>query len=129
MRMESNPVPQPYKRGGAQVTAFTGELKREPSRAGPAAGAASSGTTTTLRHRGCCLTSRSTALLYGRIGYAVSRSTRISLDVFTLLDRKASDVDYLYRSRLRGEQPDGVDGIHFHPVEPRSVRLTLAHNF
>lgn len=73
--------------------------------------------------------SRSTALLYGRIGYAVSRSTRISLDVFNLLDRKASDVDYLYSSRLRGEPAEGIDDIHFHPVEPRSVRLTLAHNF
>ena len=73
--------------------------------------------------------SRSTALLYGRIGYAVSRSTRISLDVFNLLDRKASDVDYLYSSRLRGEPAEGIEDIHFHPVEPRSVRLTLAHNF
>ena len=73
--------------------------------------------------------SRSTALLYGRIGYAVSKATRISLDVFNLLDRRASDVDYLYRSRLRGEQAGGVEDIHFHPVEPRSVRLTLAHDF
>ena len=73
--------------------------------------------------------SRSTALLYGRIGYAVSRSTRISLDVFNLLNRKASDVDYLYSSRLRGEPAAGIEDIHFHPVEPRSVRLTLAHTF
>ncbi|MBZ2209832.1 TonB-dependent receptor [Massilia soli] len=74
------------------------------------------------------MTSRSTALLYGRIGYALSSKTRLSLDVFNLLDRKASDVDYLYESRLRGEAA-GVEDIHFHPVEPRSVRLTLAHNF
>lgn len=73
--------------------------------------------------------SRATALLYGRIGYALSSKTRLSLDVFNLLDRKASDVDYLYRSRLRGEGAEGVEDIHFHPVEPRSVRLTLAHNF
>ena len=73
--------------------------------------------------------SRSTALLYGRIGYSVSRSTRISLDVFNLLDREASDIDYLYRSRLRGEPAEGIEDIHFHPVEPRSVRLTLARTF
>lgn len=73
--------------------------------------------------------SRATALLYGRIGYALSAKTRIALDVFNLLDRKASDIDYLYRSRLRGEGAEGVEDIHFHPVEPRSLRLTLAHNF
>ena len=75
------------------------------------------------------VTSRSTALLYGRIGYALSPKTRLSLDVFNLLDRKASDVDYLYQSRLQGEAAEGAQDIHFHPVEPRSVRLTLAHNF
>ena len=75
------------------------------------------------------VTSRSTALLYGRIGYALSNKTRLSLDVFNLLDRKASDVDYLYQSRLRGEPAEGAEDIHFHPVEPRSVRLTLAHHF
>lgn len=73
--------------------------------------------------------SRSTALLYARIGYAVSGATRISLDVFNLLDRRASDVDYLYRSRLRDEDAGGVEDIHFHPVEPRSLRVTLAHDF
>ena len=75
------------------------------------------------------LKSRATAQLYGRIGYAVSRSMRISLDVFNLLDRKASDVDYFYRSRLPGEPAEGVKDIHFHPVEPRSVRVTLARSF
>ncbi|NML62380.1 hypothetical protein HHL21_15110 [Massilia sp. RP-1-19] len=49
--------------------------------------------------------------------------------MFNLLDRKASDVDYLYRSRLRGEPPGGVEDIHLHPVEPRSARLTLARTF
>ncbi|WP_229459142.1 TonB-dependent receptor [Massilia cavernae] len=70
-----------------------------------------------------------TALAYARLGYKLSKSTRVSLDVFNLFDRKASDVDYLYSSRLPGEPDEGVDDIHFHPVEPRSFRLTLAHSF
>ena len=51
------------------------------------------------------------------------------LDVFNLFDRKASDIDYAYASRLKGEAAGGVDDIHFHPVEPRSLRVTLATSF
>ena len=51
------------------------------------------------------------------------------LDVFNLFDRKASDIDYDYTSRLKGEPAAGVDDIHFHPVEPRSVRVTLVMSF
>ena len=54
---------------------------------------------------------------------------RVALDVFNLFDRKASDIDYYYASRLTGEPAGGVDDIHFHPVEPRSFRLTLTANF
>jgi outer membrane receptor protein involved in Fe transport len=73
--------------------------------------------------------SASTTLAYLRAGYKLGKDTRLTLDVFNLFDRKASDIDYFYRSRLAGEAIDGVDDIHFHPVEPRSLRLTLTHNF
>ena len=53
----------------------------------------------------------------------------MAVDVFNLFDRKASDIDYDYASRLPGEPLQGVDDIHFHPVEPRSVRVTLTHKF
>ena len=49
--------------------------------------------------------------------------------MFNLLDRKASDIDYYYTSRLRGESPAGVDDTHFHPVEPRTARVTLTARF
>jgi hypothetical protein len=51
------------------------------------------------------------------------------MDVFNLFNRKASDIDYYYVSRLQGEPAEGVADTHFHPVEPRSVRLTLTANF
>jgi outer membrane receptor protein involved in Fe transport len=73
--------------------------------------------------------SASTTLAYLRAGYRFGKRTSVSLDIFNLFDKKASDIDYYYRSRLPGEPADGADDIHFHPVEPRSFRLTLAHLF
>lgn len=73
--------------------------------------------------------SASTTLAYARLGYRIAPRTRLVLDVFNLFDRKASDIDYYYRSRLPGEPADGVDDVHLHPVEPRTARLTLQHGF
>jgi hypothetical protein len=73
--------------------------------------------------------SAATTLAYGRIGYQLSRNTKLTLDGFNLLNRRASDIDYYYSSRLKGEPADGVNDVHFHPVEPRTLRLTLSHNF
>ncbi|MET0265003.1 MAG: TonB-dependent receptor plug domain-containing protein [Duganella sp.] len=73
--------------------------------------------------------SASTTLVYGRIGYQFNRRTGLTLDGFNLFDRQASDIDYYYPSRLAGEPAEGVSDVHFHPVEPRTVRLTLHHRF
>lgn len=73
--------------------------------------------------------SASTTLAYARLGYKVNPSTKLTLDVFNLFDKRASDIDYYYQSRLRGEVAEGINDVHFHPVEPRSMRLTLAHSF
>lgn len=73
--------------------------------------------------------SASTALAYGRIGYRLNQRTKLTLDGFNLFNRRASDIDYYYASRLPGEPAGGVDDIHSHPVEPRTWRLTLSHSF
>ncbi|WP_442975028.1 hypothetical protein, partial [Salmonella enterica] len=73
--------------------------------------------------------SKATTLAYLRLGYRLTRDVRVALDVFNLFDREASDIDYSYPSRLPGEPAGGVDDIHFHPVEPRSARLTLTARF
>ncbi|WGG51899.1 TonB-dependent receptor [Rugamonas sp. DEMB1] len=73
--------------------------------------------------------SASTAIAYARLGYRVDPRWQLSLDAFNLFDRKASDVDYYYASRLPGEPAEGVGDIHTHPVEPRSLRLTLRATF
>jgi hypothetical protein len=54
---------------------------------------------------------------------------RASVDVFNLLASKDHDIDYFYASRLAGEAGTGVEDVHFHILEPRSVRFTLAYAF
>jgi len=73
--------------------------------------------------------SASTSLAYLRLGRQLDPNTRLSLDVFNVFDRKASDIDYYYASRLAGEPAAGVNDIHFHPVEPRTLRVTLQAKF
>ncbi len=50
-------------------------------------------------------------------------SFEFGFDVLNLLDSKDHDIDYFYESRLPGET-DPVGDIHFHPLEPRTVRVT-----
>jgi outer membrane receptor protein involved in Fe transport len=73
--------------------------------------------------------SQATTIAYARLGYKLSQNAKLTLDVFNLFDRKASDIDYYYTSRLNGESVAGVDDIHLHPVEPRSMRMTWIINF
>ena len=73
--------------------------------------------------------SASTATLNGRIGYKVSPTMRVELEAFNLTNRQASAIDYYYASRLQGEPAAGVNDTHFHPIESRSFRLSLAVDF
>lgn len=50
-------------------------------------------------------------------------------DVLNLLDSDDNDITYFYASRLPGEPSQGVEDIHFHPVEPRQVRFGLRVRF
>jgi outer membrane receptor protein involved in Fe transport len=47
------------------------------------------------------------------------------LEVFNLFDSSDYDISYYYASRLPGEPLEGVSDIHFHPLEPRTVRATI----
>ena len=72
--------------------------------------------------------SKSTATLNGRIGYKFNPKLKIELEGFNLTNRKASAIDYYYKSQLKGEASPVAD-IHFHPIESRSFRVTLVANF
>lgn len=66
----------------------------------------------------------STFLLNTQIAYQ-DTDWQIGLEVLNLLDSDAHDIDYYYASRLPGEPEEGVEDLHYHPVEPRTVRLTF----
>jgi outer membrane receptor protein involved in Fe transport len=70
-----------------------------------------------------------TSLVNFEAGYRMSRSVRLALDVFNLLDARHSDVDSFYASRLPGEPIGGVDDVHFHATLPRTARLHLIVGF
>ena len=73
--------------------------------------------------------SSSTRLLNGQLGARLSARTELVLDAFNLLDAEASDIDYLYASRLPGEPSEGVEDIHTHPTLPRTLRLSMRVRF
>ena len=72
--------------------------------------------------------SSSTATLNGRVGYKFSPKVKLELEAFNLTNRKNSAIDYFYESRLKAEAAPVAD-VHFHPIESRSLRLTLVANF
>jgi hypothetical protein len=75
------------------------------------------------------VTSRSTTIWNGEIGWHLSPRARLVLEAFNLFDAKVSDIDYFYTSRLPGEPAEGVDDIHFHPALPRSARFGVQFSF
>jgi hypothetical protein len=75
------------------------------------------------------ITSSETALVSAEAGYQLNKHWSLSLQAFNLLDRKDSDIDYYYTSRLPGEPAAGVDDIHFHPAEPFALRGVITCRF
>jgi hypothetical protein len=69
-----------------------------------------------------------TILLSGRAGYRFSRHWMLAVEVFNLLDRDDHEIDYFYESQLAGELAP-VEDIHFHSVDPISVRVALTARF
>jgi outer membrane receptor protein involved in Fe transport len=69
------------------------------------------------------------ALVNARIGYRFDNGIKVQLDALNLFNSAASQIDYFYTSRLPGEPAAGVADRHFHPAEPRSLRLTVAGQF
>ena len=72
--------------------------------------------------------SQSTTLVNLEAGYKF-KSLRAQIEVLNLFNSHRHDIDYFYVSRLPGEPADGVADVHFHPVEPRTVRFYLTYKF
>ena len=62
------------------------------------------------------------------LGYRFSY-TSVELEILNLLDSDDHDIDYFYPSRLTGEPDEGIEDNHYHPVEPRTLRLKIDYKF
>jgi outer membrane receptor protein involved in Fe transport len=58
------------------------------------------------------------------LGRSFGKGFSASLAAYNLFDSRDNDITYFYESRLPGEAAPSSDR-HFHPVEPRTLRLTL----
>lgn len=47
------------------------------------------------------------------------------LEALNLFDSSDDDITYFYESRLPGEPAGGIEDVHLHPIEQRTVRLYL----
>src|SRR5438876_899602 len=72
--------------------------------------------------------SRSSTIFAARASYKADAKTSVNLDVFNLFNRKSNDIEYYYASQLQNEATP-ISGIHFHPAEPRTVRLALVARY
>lgn len=66
-------------------------------------------------------------LLHFGLSYA-RPDWELGLDVLNLLDKEDDDIAYWFESRLPGEAA-GVEDIHFHPSNPRTIRVLLRYKF
>lgn len=72
--------------------------------------------------------SSSSTLVNAKLGYAIRKDVKLTVDVLNLLNRQVSDIDYFYQSRLAGEAVP-VNDLHTHPAEPRTMRVGVVMKF
>ena len=71
------------------------------------------------------VTSPATSLVYTDVGYNLSDTWNIGVSVFNVFNSRVSEIDYFYTSRLHGEPLSGVNDVHTHAADPRSVRVSI----
>jgi hypothetical protein len=69
-----------------------------------------------------------TLLVNCEAGYRFSERLSAFVTVFNVFDAEDNDITYFYESQLPGEAAP-VEDIHFHPVEPRTLRGTVTWRF
>lgn len=84
--------------------------------------------------------SQGTTIANLRLGYTIEKHLRLHVDVLNLFGSRRDDITYFYGSCLRNEVGvvpecpaggggDGVNDRHFHPVEPRQLRVSIIGRF
>jgi outer membrane receptor protein involved in Fe transport len=69
-----------------------------------------------------------TALLNAEVSYRINKTWRASAEFLNLLDRRDSDIDYAYISRITPIAAPAFTRV-FHPTEPFQVRFGLGRTF
>ena len=72
--------------------------------------------------------SKQTTLVNLEAGYHLTDHIKISAAMYNVFDAQDNDISYYYESQLPGEAAP-VEDVHFHPVEPRTVRVTVSATF
>jgi len=65
----------------------------------------------------------------GELHYASGSGWVIGVGLYNILNVHANAAEFWYIDRLPGEPSAGVADIHVHPLEPRTVRVTLRKGF
>jgi outer membrane receptor protein involved in Fe transport len=65
-----------------------------------------------------------TTLVNLEVGRRIGKRLSVSVAAYNVLDSRDNDITYFYESQLPGESAPVADR-HFHPVEPRTLRVTL----
>ena len=63
------------------------------------------------------------------VSYALSKEWKVGASVFNILNSHDNAADYFYTTRLLGEPAKGVSDFQVHPLEPRSVRVSVTRTF
>lgn len=75
------------------------------------------------------VTSDSSTIMNLRAGYQIEDWV-FQLDILNLTDSNAHDIDYYYGSRLATDaSSDGEDDLHYHVIEPRTLRASVSYHF
>lgn len=65
--------------------------------------------------------SRDSLVFNARVGYR-KETWDVYVEALNLFNTEANDIEYFYESRLPGEPPAGIADVHYHPMEPLSIR-------
>ena len=72
--------------------------------------------------------SKTTALLNAEVGYQFNKNWRLSAEFLNILNRRDSDIDYAYISRITPAGEPAFTDV-FHPTEPFQLRVALQFRF
>jgi hypothetical protein len=72
---------------------------------------------------------RPTSFVNARLTHTLSKTARLTFDVFNIFDRRVDDLDYFAASRLRSSATGPAQNYLFHPGEPRGFRILLRKTF